>query len=182
MCSTPLTTVGTGIPVGVLGESETPTEDAPAPFDAVCVVEEAAPARLCAGVDPVGRAEETALEVAGDALDESRELSSSVAAAKPFAPRWARPVINREAAMARASSDCAQTAAPAASSPSRSVKYRCALAPGRTGAASRNVVNDIPALQFGFEGSAGKRAARSARCATARINPIARSTTSPFSG
>jgi len=43
-------------------------------------------------------------------------------------------------------------------------------------------VNDIPALHPGFEGPAGKRAARSASSVAACINPIARSTHNPFCG
>jgi hypothetical protein len=42
-------------------------------------------------------------------------------------------------------------------------------------------MNDMPALQFGFEGPAGRRAARSASGIIACIRPIARSTTSDFS-
>ena len=55
-------------------------------------------------------------------------------------------------------------------------------APGGNGAASRSAVNDMPALQSGFDGPAGSRAARSASCVIARIRPSARSTHSAFCG
>ena len=50
------------------------------------------------------------------------------------------------------------------------------------GAESRSAVNDMPALQSGFDGPAGKRAARSPSSVTLRISVTPRSTTSAFSG
>ncbi|HEX2670069.1 MAG TPA: hypothetical protein VHM25_04315, partial [Polyangiaceae bacterium] len=64
----------------------------------------------------------------------------------------------------------------------RSEKKRWALAPSGKLAAFCSAVKDIPALQSGFDGPAGKRAARSARGTTACMRASASSTARAFSG
>src|SRR5689334_24207631 len=158
MCSTPLMTTGTGgDPPAVPALATAPPAIAPTTF-------EAADTPAVASFAAIAATGATAATVADAAGAIACACAAALAATtNPRVPRFARSAITLDADTARASPLSARWAAAPASSPSRSMKYRFALSPGNIGAASRNVVNDIPALQAGLDGPAGKRAARSPR-------------------
>src|SRR5262249_7234755 len=91
-------------------------------------------------------------------------------------------LASKSAAITARASPQDRNAAPAsASCANRSTKNRRAPRPGGNAAASRNAVNDIPPWQWGLDGPAGRRAARSAKGTIACIRPIARSADKDFS-
>jgi hypothetical protein len=98
-------------------------------------------------------------------------LSQSAACLNPTAARRDRSASKREADSRRATFATGKAAAASAISSSRSTKNRRALAPVGNGAESRSAANETPALQPGFEGPAGSRAACSPRYVTRPHQP-----------
>src|SRR5437773_496811 len=110
----------------------------------------AAPAVAAAGAAGAGAT--AAAAAPGTAADRSKPLLALEASEASWSA----------AATARASPLARSGAAPSANWAKRSTNTRRAAGPGGSAAESRSVMNDTPALHCGFDGPAGRRAARSA--------------------